>query len=101
MKIKPNDTVVVIAGNDRGKKGKVLRVFRKEEKIIVEGVNYIWKHVRRTQQTPAGGRVQKEAPIRASNVLLHCPSCNKAVRMKFVGERPERTRACRRCGAQI
>jgi large subunit ribosomal protein L24 len=101
MKFKVNDTVVVTAGNDKGKKAKVLRVFPVEERLIVEGVNFIWKHVRRTQQTPAGGRVQKEAPIRANNVLLFCPSCNKGVRTKKVGEKPDRVRACRKCQGQL
>ena len=80
MFVKKNDIVVVVAGDDQGKKGKVLKAFPSEGRIIVEGVNYIWKHVRRTQKTPAGGRVQKEAPFNASNVELFCPRCNKGVR---------------------
>ena len=68
--VKKNDTVAVIAGEDKGKEGRVLKVIPKDEKVIVEGVNYVWKHLRRTQQRPEGGRLQKEAPIHWSNVRL-------------------------------
>lgn len=101
MHVKKNDTVVVISGNDKGKKGKILQVLPEKQAVIIEGVNYIWKHVRRTQQTPAGGRVQKEAPIRASNVMVFCPACNRGVRTKKVGEKPNRVRACVRCSGQL
>ena len=62
MNVKKNDNVIVISGDDAGKRGKVLRTMPSKGKVLVEGVNYIWRHVRRSQKTPAGGRVQKEAP---------------------------------------
>jgi len=70
MKIRVGDTVVVIAGKDKGKTGEVLQVLAKEERVIVEGVNMVTKHVKPSQADPEGGIVNKEAPIDASNVML-------------------------------
>ena len=70
MKIKKGDSVVVIAGNDKGKTGEVKRVWREAERVLVEGVNLRWRHKRPTQQAPKGERVQEERSIHASNVML-------------------------------
>ena len=70
MKIRGGDTVVVIAGKDKGKTGEVLQVLAKEERVIVEGVNMVTKHVKPSQADPEGGIVNKEAPIDASNLML-------------------------------
>ncbi|MEQ8767465.1 MAG: 50S ribosomal protein L24 [Planctomycetota bacterium] len=70
MHVKKNDEVMVIAGNERGKTGKVLRVDRKKDHIVVEGVNLRFRHVRRSQQNPQGGRVHRESPIHVSNVKV-------------------------------
>jgi large subunit ribosomal protein L24 len=70
MKVIKNDTVLVVSGNSKGKKGKVLKVFPKEERVIVEGVNFIKRHTRKSQKNPQGGIVEREAPIHASNVKL-------------------------------
>ena len=70
MRVKKGDTVVVIAGKDKGKTGEVLQVLAKEERVIVEGVNMVTKHVKPSQADPEGGIVNKEAPIDASNVML-------------------------------
>jgi large subunit ribosomal protein L24 len=80
-KIKKNDTVLVISGNDNGKRGKVLKVFPKNNKIIVEGVNLIKRHTRPTQQLPQGGIIQKEAPIHSSNVKVIAPKTNIPTRV--------------------
>ncbi len=100
MWIKANDTVRVIAGEDRGTTAKVLRVNRKAGKLVVEGVNRVYKHVKRSQKNPQGGRLSKEMPIAASNVLLVCEGCGAATR---VGVRylPNGTkeRYCKKCGA--
>ncbi|MCF7803234.1 MAG: 50S ribosomal protein L24 [Candidatus Marinimicrobia bacterium] len=72
MRIKRGDQVEVIAGNDKGKQGKVLKVFPKKNRVIVEGINFIKRHTRPSQNNPQGGIVEKEAPIDVSNVqLLH------------------------------
>ena len=74
MHIRLNDMVEVIAGDDRGQRGKVLAVDPAAEKVIVEGVNRVYKHVRRSQRNPQGGRLSKEMPIPVSNVMLICPA---------------------------
>lgn len=103
MKIHKNDNVMVISGNSRGKTGKVLKMFRHEQRVIIEGVNIIKRHSRPSQKNPQGGILQKEAPIHASNVMVICPKCNKPSR---VGRKPvadsatgKKTmmRVCRNC----
>jgi len=103
MKIHKNDTVMVIAGNSRGKTGKVLKMFRDDRRVIVEGVNIIKRHTRPSQKNPQGGIVQKEASINAANVMVICPKCSKPSR---VGRKPitdtttgrkKMMRVCRNC----
>jgi large subunit ribosomal protein L24 len=67
--IKKNDMVVVIAGREKGKTGRVLRVLIDRQRVVIEGVNRVWKHVRPSQRNPQGGRIQKDAPIHISNVM--------------------------------
>ncbi len=102
MHVKANDTVEVIRGDDRGTRGRVLRVDRKAGRIVVEGVNRVHKHVRRSQKNPQGGRLSKEAPIQISNVMLVCAACNAATR---TGARRlsdgSKERYCKKCGAGI
>ncbi len=81
MKIKKNDNVMVIAGNDRGKTGKVLKVFPKENRVIVEGVNIRKRHTKPTQKNPQGGIFEKEAPIHISNVMILDPKTNQPSRI--------------------
>jgi large subunit ribosomal protein L24 len=81
MRIRVDDIVVVIRGDDRGTRGKVLSVDRKANKVVVEGVNLVWKHVRRSQRNPQGGRLRREMPIDASNVALVCPTTDKPTRV--------------------
>lgn len=81
MLIKVDDTVKVIAGADKGTTGKVLKVDRKKNKVIVEGVARVWKHVRRSQKNPQGGRLNKEMPISVSNVQVVCPKTGKPTRV--------------------
>jgi len=81
MKIHKNDMVMVIAGNARGKTGKVLKVYPDRERVIVEGVNIIKRHTRPRQKNPQGGIVQREAPIHVSNVMLVDPKTNQVTRV--------------------
>jgi large subunit ribosomal protein L24 len=103
MKIHKNDSVKVVAGNSRGKTGKVLKVFRDNGRVIIEGVNIIRRHSRPTQKNPQGGIVQKEAPINAPNVMVICPKCNTPSRLghKPVTDsttgRKHMMRVCRNC----
>ncbi len=81
MLLRTEDQVIVIAGADRGKSGKVLRVDRTKNKVVVEGIAKVWKHVRKSQKNPQGGRLNKEMPISASNVMVVCPKTGKPSRV--------------------
>jgi large subunit ribosomal protein L24 len=81
MRIRVNDTVEVIRGDDRGVRGKVLSVDREHNKVVVEGVNLAWKHVRRSQRNPQGGRLHIEMPIDASNVAVIDPQKDQPTRV--------------------
>jgi large subunit ribosomal protein L24 len=81
MLLKVHDTVVVIAGADRDKQGKILKIDRENNKVIVEGVGRVWKHVRKSQKNPQGGRLNKEMPIAVSNVMFVDPSTGKPTRL--------------------
>jgi large subunit ribosomal protein L24 len=101
---KKEDTVKVISGRDKGKTGRVLRVDRHTGKLLVEHVMMIKRHTRpNPQKQIKGGIAERESPINASNVLIVCPGCNKAVRMAHhvdivAGGKSRRTRVCRKCG---
>ena len=81
MLIRVDDTVRVMTGDDSGVQGKVLRVDREKGKIVIEGVNRVYKHVRKSQRNPQGGRLSKEMPINASNVMLICPKTGAPTRV--------------------
>jgi large subunit ribosomal protein L24 len=83
MKIRKNDTVVVIAGKDRGKKGKVRRAFPNEDRVIVEGLNMIKRHSRARRAARQAGIIELEAPIHVSNVMLVCGRCGNPMRVGF------------------
>jgi len=100
MLIRVDDLVEVIAGDDRGTRGKVLRVDRRAGKLVVEGVNRVYKHIRRSQRNPQGGRLSKEMPIPASNVLLVCERCGRPARLgaRYLPD-GSKERYCKKCGA--
>ncbi len=81
MKIRKNDNVIVISGNDKGKTGKVLKVFPKKFRVIVEGINLRKRHTKPSQKSPQGGIIEKEAPINASNVMLLDPKTSEPTRL--------------------
>jgi large subunit ribosomal protein L24 len=101
MHVRKDDLVQVIAGDDaeEGRSRKVLRVLPDQNKVVVEGVNRVYKHVKPNRRNPQGGRLSKEMPIDASNVLLFCPACRRGVR---VGKRylpnGSKERYCKKCG---
>jgi len=97
-KIKKNDVVYVLSGRDKGKTGKVFRVMPKEGRALVEGVNYVKKHARKTKQDQQAGIVQKESPIQMSNVALFCKTCNKPARtgLNILAD-GTKSRFCKRC----
>jgi len=102
MRIRKNDTVLVITGKDRGKKGKVRFAYPRKERILVEGINMIKKHMKAQGQVKQAGIIEREAPIDVSNVMLLCNKCNHPVRVGFrVLQDGKRVRVCRSCGEVI
>lgn len=102
MHIKTNDIVEVIAGDDKGERRKVLHIDRAKGKVVVEGVNKVYKHVKRSQKNPQGGRLSKEMPVQISNVMLVCPKCNSGVRTGVrINEDGSKERLCRSCSASL
>ena len=102
MKIAKNDIVEVIGGNDRGKRGKVLKVLPKAGRVVVEGANFIHRHTKPRSQGDQGGIIEKEAPMDVSNVMLVCTKCNKGVRVRTkVLADSTKTRICAQCGEMI
>jgi len=107
IEIKKDDTVKVISGRDKGKTGRVLRVNRETGKLLVEHVMLVKRHTRpNPAQQIKGGIAERESPIAVSNVLVVCPSCNKAARIShhvdhLAGGKVRRTRVCRKCGQAL
>jgi large subunit ribosomal protein L24 len=110
--IKKDDQVQVIAGREKGKTGKVLRVNRKDGRVTVEKVNLVKRHVKPNQKNPQGGVLDKETSIHYSNVLLMCPKCNRGVRHgikvteKAAGKKDGvakivKVRVCKKCGETL
>jgi large subunit ribosomal protein L24 len=100
MLIRTGDTVEVIAGNDRGQRSRVIKVDRAAGKALVEGVNRVKKHIRRSQKYPQGGVLSKEMPVQLSNLQYFCISCARPVRLgaRFL-DNGSKERFCRKCGA--
>ena len=102
MHVKKDDMVKIIAGKERGKTGKVLRVFPTTNRVVVESLNVIKRHTRPTQLNPEGGIVEKEAPLSISNVMLICGSCNEPTRTGIrLLEDGTKTRFCKKCDASV
>ena len=100
--IKKDDKVKVIAGKDNGKIGKVLKVIRKENRVIVENINKVKRHVKPNMQNRSGGIIEKEAPIHLSNVMLMCSKCMKPVRVQMqILEDGKKVRVCQKCKENI
>lgn len=100
LHVKRDDTVVILSGKDKGKKGKVLQTSPKEQKLIVEGVNMVTKHVKPRRAGESGGIVKAEGAFYASKAMLVCPSCGKATRVahKVLAD-GTKTRVCKKCSA--
>ena len=124
MHIRRNDQVVLVKAvtgakqtdrralgkEEKGSVARVLKVIPEREQVIIEGVNYVYRHVRRSQKHPQGGRISKEAPVHVSNVMLYCPKCNGPARIRRQvtekkdtrgGRRRQVFRICKRCGEAI
>ena len=98
MKIRKNDTVLVVAGKDRGKKGKVRFAYPKKERVLIEGINFIKRHARATGRVRQAGIIEREVPIHVSDVMLLCSKCNRPTRIGFSFlEGGKKVRICRHC----
>lgn len=98
VRISKNDEVIVVRGAERGKRGKVLQVLRGGERVLVEGVNLKKKCMRKSQENPQGGIIDKEVSMAISNVMLFCEECKKGVKSASKREEKKSVRNCRVCG---
>ncbi|MCX8030451.1 MAG: 50S ribosomal protein L24 [Thermodesulfovibrionales bacterium] len=98
LRIKKNDTAIVLSGKDKGKKGRVISVKPSEDKVIIENVNIVKKHMRPNRQYTQGGIISKESPLHISKVMLVCPKCNKPTRIanSFI-DADRKVRVCKKC----
>ena len=101
MRVKKGDTVVLIAGKDKGKKGTVTKVFTKANRVLVEGVNVITKHQKPTAMNPQGGIINKEAPIHISDVMPVDPETGKGTRVRFEVKDGKKVRVSVKSGKEI
>ena len=101
MRIKKGDTVQVLSGNDKGKKGEVLEVIPKDSKVVVKGVNVRKKHIKPRKQGDEGGIISVECAINSSKVNVVCPKCGKSTRVEYKIENDKKVRVCKKCGAII
>ena len=100
-RIRKDDMVEIIAGNDRGKRGRVLKTVPKKDRVLVQGINLRWKHMRKSQQSPQGGRIRKEIPIHVSNVMLVDEATDRATRVGFQVVDGKKVRVARKTGGAI
>ena len=101
MKIKKNDLVKMLAGKDKGKTGKVLRVYLTEQKVVVDALNILKKHNKPKREGEKGQRIEIPRKVDSSNVMIVCAKCGKATRIKYKTEGKKKIRVCKKCQAEI
>lgn len=101
MKIKKGDKVRIISGKDKGRDGKVERIYKKQNKILIQGIGTYKKHIKKNEQMPKGGVVELPRPINASNVMFICPKCNKVTKLGFKLEKNKKNRVCKKCKSKV
>jgi len=97
MKFKKNDNVIIINGKNKGKTGAIDKVYPKENKLIVHGLNRYKKHLKPTKKSPHGGIIDMDMPVNCSNVMLICPICNKKTKIAYQVNKDNKTRICNLC----
>lgn len=98
LRIKKNDTVLVLTGKDKGKKGRVLKVIPSKQALLIEGINIAKKHMKPNRQYTQGGIIEKEMPLHISKAMLICPKCNKPTRISASSADPDtKSRMCKKC----
>ncbi|MCL4359909.1 50S ribosomal protein L24 [Patescibacteria group bacterium] len=100
-KFNKGDTVVVIAGKDKGRKGKIQKVFPRRNALLVEGINTYKRHMKRRDEQNPGGIVERNRPLSTGSVMVLCPSCGKPTRIGFLITRDEKIRICRKCERKL
>lgn len=100
-RIRQGDTVAIVSGDDKGKRGRVLRLIPERNRVVVEGVNLVFKHLRKSQQHPQGGRIRREAPVHMSNVMPVDNETNQPTRVKTIEKDGKRVRVGVRSGAEV
>lgn len=101
MKLHVGDTVQIIAGSDKGKTGEVIQILRKEEKVLVEGINMVTKHIKPSQSDPEGGIVTREAPVHVSNVAFYDAKAKEAVKVGYKVEEGKKVRINKKTGKEL
>ncbi len=101
MKIKKGDTIIVITGKDKKRKGKVDRVYPKSHTLIVENMNIYKRHIKKSEQSPEGGVVDVPRPLKSSNVMFECPKCKKPSRLGYEVVNGAKKRVCKKCGKTV
>lgn len=101
MKIKKSDTILVLSGKDRNKTGKVIRVIPSENKIVVDGINIVKKHVKPSKANPQGGIINITKPITTAKAMVVCPHCSKATRVGYQITEKGKLRICKQCEAAV
>lgn len=101
MKLRKGDPVMVVAGKDKGRKGKVEKVFPKEDRVLVPGVNMYKRHMKKRDEQNPGGIIDFSRPLPVANVALICPKCNQLTRVGFHGTGKEKVRICKKCEQQV
>ena len=102
MKLKKGDNVLVIIGKDKGKKGKIEKVFPQKNKVLIPGINVFKKHAKPTGKDKVGGIIDKILPLSAANVALVCPKCGKPTRIGYqIDKERKKLRICRKCKAFV
>jgi len=100
-KLKVNDSVLIISGSDRGRRGKILFIDKKGGRLIVEGVNKRNKFIKPNQENPKGGMITREFPIKISNVMYFCDKCKKGVKLQTIVKENDKSRTCKKCKKSI
>lgn len=101
MKFKKSDEVIITAGKDKGKKGKIEKIFRQDSTVMLPGLNIFKRHVKKRDEKNPGGIIDFSRPIQMGNIALLCSKCNKPTRIGFKFEGKEKIRVCRKCGSHI
>lgn len=101
MKIKKGDTIYVLAGKDKGRTGKVVKIYPKSEKVLIENINMYKKHMQKSEQMPKGGVVDVARPLNVSNVMTMCQKCKKPTRIGYLLNDKKKIRICKKCNKEI